>query len=96
MQKLTMDYRQPTKILIEDVLAIGTVKDDTIFQRLQKFYSDTTLVRLVSDVEAKFPNLDEVEKGLNKGFRKLKKRSPVRRCRLSIRRYPHSTSLLFL
>lgn len=35
MQKLTMDYRQPTKILIEDVLAIGTVKDDTIFQRLQ-------------------------------------------------------------
>ena len=91
MQKLTMDYRQPTKILIEDVLAIGTVKDDTIFQRLQKFYSDTTLVRLVSDVEAKFPNLDEVEKGLNKGFR-----SPVRRCRLSIRRYPHSTSLLFL
>ena len=94
MQKLTMDYRQPTKILIEDVLAIGTVKDDTIFQRLQKFYSDTTLVRLVSDVEAKFPNLDEVEKGLNKGFRKLKKE--VRRCRLSIRRYPHSTSLLFL
>ena len=46
--------------------APGTVKDDTIFQRLQKFYSDTTLVRLVSDVEAKFPNLDEVEKGLNK------------------------------
>jgi hypothetical protein len=76
MQKLTMDYRQPTKILIEDVLAIGTVKDDTIFQRLQKFYSDTTLVRLVSDVEAKFPNLDEVEKGLNKGFRKLKKEVP--------------------
>ena len=27
MQKLTMDYRMPTKILIEDVLAIGTVKD---------------------------------------------------------------------
>ena len=76
MQKLTMDYRQPTKILIEDVLAIGTVKGDTIFQRLQKFYSDTTLVRLVSDVEAKFPNLDEVEKGLNKGFRKLKKEVP--------------------
>ena len=76
MQKLTMDYRQPTKILIEDVLSIGTVKDDTISQRLQKFYSDTTLVRLLSDVEAKYPNLDEVEKGLNKGFRKLKKEVP--------------------
>ena len=76
MQKLTMDYRMPTKILIEDVLAIGTVKDDTIAQRLQKFYSDTTLVRLMGDVEAKFPNLEEVEKGLTKGFKKLKKEVP--------------------
>lgn len=76
MQKLTMDYRQPTKILIEDVLAIGTVKDDTISQRLQKFYSDSTLLRLMNDVETKFPNLDEVEKELSKGFRKLKKEVP--------------------
>lgn len=76
MQKLTMDYRMPTKILIEDVLAIGTVKDDTIAQRLQKFYSDTTLIRLMEDVEAKFSNLEEVEKGLTKGFKKLKKEVP--------------------
>ena len=76
MQKLTMDYRMPTKILIEDVLAIGTVKDDTISQRLQKFYSDTTLVRLMNDVETQFPNLDAVEEGLTKGFQKLKKEVP--------------------
>ena len=76
MQQLNMDYRQPTKILIEDVLSIGTVKDDTISQRLKKFYSDSTLVRLLDDVEAKFPNLDEVEKGLTKGFKKLKKEVP--------------------
>lgn len=76
MQKLTMDYREPTKLLIEDVLAIGTVKDDTIFQRLQKFYSDSTLIRLMNDVERKFPDLDEVEKGLNEGFGKLKKEVP--------------------
>ena len=76
MQKLTMDYRMPTKILIEDVLAIGTVKDDTISQRLQKFYSDTTLVRLMNDVETQFPNLDAEEEGLTKGFRKLKKEVP--------------------
>ena len=76
MQKLTMEYRQPTKILIEDVLAIGTVKDDTISQRLQKFYSDSTLIRLMKDVEAKYPNLNEVEKELSKVFRKLKKEMP--------------------
>lgn len=76
MQKLNMDYRQPTKILIEDVLSIGTVKDDTISQRLQKFYSDTTLIRLLRDVEARYPNLNEVEKGLNKGFKNLKREIP--------------------
>lgn len=76
MQKLMTDYRQPTKTLIEEVLSIGTVKDDTIFQRLQKFYSDTTLLRLMDDVEVKYPNLDEVEKKLSKGFRKLKKEVP--------------------
>lgn len=76
MQKLTTDYRQQTKTLIEDVLSIGTVKEDTIFRRLQKFYSDTTLLRLIKDVDAKFPNLDEVEKGLTKGFKRLKKAVP--------------------
>ncbi len=76
LRKLMMDYPQPTKILIEDILNIGRVEDDTILQRLQHFYSDTTLVRLTNDVEAKFPNLDEVEKDLEKGFQKLKKEVP--------------------
>lgn len=76
MQKLTMDYRQPTKTLVEDVLAIGTFKDDTLSQRLLNFYSDTTLIRLMNDVEAKFPDLEEVEKELTKGFKKLKKEVP--------------------
>ena len=76
MQKLTMDYRLQTQTLIEDVLSIGSVKDDSIAQRLQKFYSDTTLVRLIEDVDDKFPALDEVEKQLSKGFKKLKKEVP--------------------
>ena len=76
MQKLNMEYQQPTKILIEDVLAIGTVKDDTISQKLRNFYSDTTLLRLIDDVETRFPNLNDVNKKLNKGFKKLKKELP--------------------
>ena len=58
------------------MLSIGSVKDDSIAQRLQKFYSDTTLVRLIEDVDDKFPALDEVEKQLSKGFKKLKKEVP--------------------
>lgn len=76
MQKLNMDYRQPTKILIEDVLSIGTVKDDTITQKLQAFYSDTTLLRLLNDVSVYYSNMEDIEKGLTKGFRKLKKEVP--------------------
>ena len=30
----------------------------------------------MADVETRFPNLDEVEKGLTKGFKKLKKEVP--------------------
>lgn len=76
LQKMNMEYRQPTKILIEEVLAIGQVADDTISQKLKLFYSDTTLLRLMDDVEKKFPNLDNVEKELTKGFRQLKKEVP--------------------
>lgn len=76
LQKMNMEYRLPTKILIEDVLAIGQVGDDTISQKLKTFYSDTTLLRLVSDVEERFPDLDGLEAGLTKGFRKLEKEVP--------------------
>ena len=76
LQKMNMEYRQPTKILIEDVLAIGRVGDDTISQKLKTFYSDTTLLRLMNDVDDRFPNLDQLEEGLTKGFKKLIKEVP--------------------
>lgn len=76
LQKMNMEYPQITKVLIEDVLVIGQVNDDTISQKLKQFYSDTTLLRVMADVEAKYPNLDELEKELTKGFRKLKKEVP--------------------
>ncbi|MEG1563957.1 MAG: gliding motility lipoprotein GldB [Bacteroides sp.] len=76
LQKMNMEYRLPTKILIEEVLSIGEVGDDTISQKLKTFYSDTTLLRLMEDVEERFPNLDKLEKGLTKGFQKLKKEVP--------------------
>ena len=76
LQKMNLEYALPTKLLIEDVLAIGQVSDDHIFQRLKTFYSDTTLVRLIEDVEAKYPELESVEKNLTKGFGKLQKEIP--------------------
>lgn len=76
LQKMNTEYMQPTKILIEDVLNIGLVSDDKIIDRLKIYYSDTTLVRLMTDVVEKYPDLEEVEKGLTKGFRNLQKEIP--------------------
>lgn len=76
LQKMNTEYMQPTKILIEDVLGIGLVSDDKITDRLKTFYSDTTLLRLMTDVEQKYPDLDKVEKGLTRGFRNLQKQIP--------------------
>ena len=76
LQKMNMEYRLPTKILIEDVLSLGQIGDDTISQKLKTFYSDTTLVHLMADVDKKFSDLSNLEAGLTKGFHKLKKEVP--------------------
>lgn len=76
LQKMNIEYRQPTKILIEDVLAIGQVNDDYILHKLRTYYSDTTLLHLLADVQLHYPDLDDVEKELTKGFRNLQKEVP--------------------
>lgn len=76
LQKMNLKYTLPTKLLIEDVLVIGQVSDDHIFQRLKTFYSDTTLIRLIEDVEERYPELKSVEKDLTKGFGRLQKEVP--------------------
>ncbi len=74
LQKMNLEYALPTKLLIEDVLAIGQVSDDHIFQRLKTFYSDTTLVRLYRRCgEPNTRNWNRLKKNLTKGFGKLQK-----------------------
>ena len=76
LQKMNMEYRTPTKILIEEVLELGQVNDDTITQKLKNYYSDSTLIQLIEDVEGYFIDLTELEKTLTLAFRNLKKELP--------------------
>ena len=76
LQKMNMDFPHATKILIEDVLALGSVNDEKINDRLCAYYSDTSLVNLMLDVEDKYKDLGSFEKDLTKGFLYLKKRIP--------------------
>lgn len=71
---MNTDYPQVTKLLIEDVLAIGEVDDMKINDRMLEYYSDSTLLTLMHDAEEKFKDLGWVEEKLTKGFKRLKKR----------------------
>lgn len=76
LQKMSLDFPQATKILIEDVLVLGDVSDPDINERMCAFYSDSVLLKLIDDVVLKFSDLSFIEEGLTKGFHQLKKEVP--------------------
>ncbi|WP_294586602.1 gliding motility lipoprotein GldB [uncultured Phocaeicola sp.] len=75
-QKMNIECPRATKLLIEDVLGIGAVDDPDINDRLNAYYSDSILVRLMDDVIEKFKDLTGIEEELTKGFENLKKEIP--------------------
>lgn len=76
LQKMNTNFPQATKVLIEDVLAIGAVDDSKINDRMLEYYSDSTLLALMQDAEEKFKDMGWIEKKLSKGFKQLKKEIP--------------------
>lgn len=77
MQKMNMNFPNATKILIEDVLVLGSVDSENINDKLCKYYSDSSLVNLMMDVEEKYKDLSSYEEKLTDGFKKLKKEIPT-------------------
>ena len=77
LQKMNRHYPQATKLLIEDVLAIGEVDEHRINDKMLVYFSDTTLTKLMRDVEVKFKNLDKIESQLSEGFARLKRDVPA-------------------
>lgn len=76
LQKMNMEYQMPTKILIEEILEIGQVGDDTITQKLKNYYSDSTLIQLINDVEHHFTNLEAIENELTDAFIEMHQQLP--------------------
>lgn len=76
LQRMNMDFPNATKILIEDVLALGSVDGEKINDRLCEYYSDSSLVNLMIDVEEKYKDISSYEEKLTDGFKKLKKEIP--------------------
>lgn len=76
LQKMNTTYGRATQILVEEILAIGSVSDSDANEKIQAFYSDSTLLQLMDDVEVKFTDLTDIEEELNKGFERLQKELP--------------------
>lgn len=76
LQKMNTTYARITQILVEEILSIGTVSDANINESIKNYYSDTTLLQLMDDVETKFADLKPIESKLSKGFKRLKKELP--------------------
>lgn len=72
LQRMNTEFPAATRILIEDVLSIGSVEDTRIEQRLRRFYLDSTLQVLLQDVHEAYPDLRCEEKELFAVFDKVK------------------------
>lgn len=72
LQQMNTEFPMRTRTLIEDILHIGEVDDPEISKTLLKYYQDSTLQVIMTDVEVEYANIDDINKSLNDAFNKLK------------------------
>lgn len=75
-QRLSTDYPTETRILVENLLHLGSVADVHIYDDLRVYFSDSNLVRLSADVRNRFASMARYEEQLNKAYGRLKKELP--------------------
>ena len=76
LQQMSINYPMETRTLIEDILKLGQVNDPEINKRMLNFYQDSTLQTLISDAEAQYANMDDINNDLTTAFKRLKKWIP--------------------
>lgn len=76
LQQMNIDYPMETRTLIEDVLQIGEVNDPQINSKFLKFFQDTVLQSIISDVELQYANMGDINSQLYNAFSKLNKLLP--------------------
>lgn len=76
LQEMNTEYPMETRTLVENVLQIGEATDPDINRTLLKFYQDTTLQTLIADAEARYADMDTLNRQLSAAFERLQKRLP--------------------
>ncbi len=76
MQQLNANYPNQTRMLLEDVLQLGRVNDQDINNKFLRFFQDSTLQTMLSDVQREFANIDDISTELSSSFLRLKEELP--------------------
>lgn len=76
LQQLNTYFPMQTRMLIEDVLHLGQVNDTDINTKFLYFFQDSTLQRMLADVQQQYTNMDDVNEELATAFEKLREELP--------------------
>jgi hypothetical protein len=77
LQQMETDYPMETRALIENVLRLGVMDDPDINKKFLSYFQDSTLQVLISDIQAEYANIDDLNEQLNNCFNKLQKEVPT-------------------
>ena len=77
LQQMETDYPMETRALIENVLRLGLMDDPNISKKFLSDFQDSTLQVLISDVQAEYANIDDLNQQINTSFSKLQKEVPT-------------------
>ena len=74
--QMNKSYPMQTRTLIEDVLGLGHVNDPDINSKFLMFFKDSTLQRMIVDVERQYDNIEDIDTDLSNAFDRLKEELP--------------------
>lgn len=76
MQQMNTYFPEQTRMLIEDVLQLGQVNDADINTKFLFFFQDSTLQRMLTDVQQQYTDIEDLNEELSASFERLYQELP--------------------
>lgn len=76
LQQMNTSYPMETRTLVEDVLQLGEINEPQINNKFLHFFQDSLLQNIISDAEAQYANMDDLNRDLSSAFAKLREHIP--------------------
>ena len=76
LQQMNTQYPSQTRMLIEDLLQLGSVSDSDINTRFLLFFQDTTLQTLIAEVGRQYADLSDIDRQWSDAFECLQEFFP--------------------